>query len=585
LRKVKIVCTLGPACCSADKIRALVEAGMNVARFNFSHGDYETHGRMLEELRQVESEGSSPIAAILDTKGPEIRTGSMKEHRPAVLKEGASFELVTEETEGDADHVFISHSGLPGEVAAGQDIFIDDGAIHLKVEETGAKSITCRVIFGGALGEHKGINVPGAEMSVPTLTEKDIRDIEWGMAHGMDYIAVSFVRDREDIMRVRSVIESGDRSRRMNVIAKIETLQAVSNLDEIVQVVDAVMVARGDLGVEMPTEVVPMVQKRIIELCRNQGKPVIVATQMLDSMIRNPRPTRAEASDVANAVIDGADAVMLSGETASGEHPVESVRMMERIVMSTEREILNRYFAARASKSHIVPDSVSHAAMLVAEEMNASAVITLTRSGSTASMVSKYRPRATIVAPTPLRSTWRALSLMWGVMPILSVEHPSAESAVDTAMELVLKHGFVCEGDVVVITTGFPVYVSGTTNMLLVQTVGRVLFRAPSLIKREAAGFARVVRSAEEAVNKMEDGNVLVAPSTDREYLPALKKASAVITEEPGMTGFAPMAALRLGIPCMTGVDGVTDKLRDGMLISVDGVRGVVYEGRMRTVG
>jgi pyruvate kinase len=586
LRKVKIVCTLGPACAGSDKIRALVEAGMNVARFNFSHGDYETHGRMLEELRQVESEGVMPIAAILDTKGPEIRTGSLKEHRLVSLKEGSLFELVTEETEGDADHVYVSHSGLPGEVSVGQDIFVDDGAIHLRVEKTGPGSVTCRVIFGGALGEHKGVNIPGAELTVPTLTEKDIKDIVWGMDHGMDYIAVSFVRDREDIMRVRSVIESrGDRSRRMNIIAKIETLQAVSNLDEIVQVVDAVMVARGDLGVEMPTEVVPMVQKRIVELCRNQGKPVIVATQMLDSMIRNPRPTRAEASDVANAVIDGADAVMLSGETANGEYPIEAVRMMERIVMSTEREILNRYFAARASKSHVVPDSVSHAAMLVAEEMNAGAVITLTRSGSTASMVSKYRPRATIVAPTPLRSTWRALSLMWGVMPILSGEYPSAESAVDSAMELVLKHGFVCEGDVVVITTGFPVYVSGTTNMLLVQTVGRVLFRAPSLIKREAAGFVCVARGAAEAVEKMEDGNVLVAPSTDREYLPALKKAVAVITEEPGMTGFAPMAALRLGIPCMTGVDGVTDKLRDGMLISVDGVRGVVYEGRMRTVG
>jgi pyruvate kinase len=577
---------LGPACGDADKIRALVEAGMNVARFNFSHGDYETHGRMLDELRRVESEGTMPIAAILDTKGPEIRTGTMKEHRPAVLKEGSVFKLVTEETEGDAERVCISHTGLPDEVAVGQDIFIDDGAIHLKVEGIAPGVITCRVIFGGALGERKGINVPGAEMSVPTLTEKDIKDIEWGMDHDMDYIAVSFVRDREDIMQVRSVMEGcGDRSRRMNVIAKIETLQAVSNLDEIIQVVDAVMVARGDLGVEMPTEVVPMVQKRIIELCRNQGKPVIVATQMLDSMIRNPRPTRAEASDVANAVIDGADAVMLSGETANGEYPVETVRMMERIVLSTERESLSRYFAARASKSRIVPDSVSHAAMLVAEEMNASAVITLTRSGSTASMVSKYRPRATIVAPTPLRSTWRALSLMWGVMPVLSGEHPSTDSAVDAAMELVLKHGFVCEGDVVVLTTGFPVYVSGTTNMLLVQTVGRVLFRAPSLIKREAAGFVCVASNAAEAVDKMVDGNVLVACSTDKEYLPALKKAVAVITEEPGMTGFAPMAALRLGIPCMTGVAGVMDKLRDGMLISVDGVRGVVYEGRMRTVG
>ncbi|MDR1966793.1 MAG: pyruvate kinase [Synergistaceae bacterium] len=585
MRKVKIICTLGPACADVGKLRELVAEGMNVARFNFSHGDYETHGRMLEMVRVIESEGVLPIATILDTKGPEIRTGSLEGHSPVSLAEGAVFSLVTEETEGNEKRASISYAGLPDEIEAGQDIYIDDGVIHLKAEKIGPGEITCRVLVGGALGEHKGVNVPGAELSVPTLTEKDVRDIEWGMDRDMDYIAVSFVRRREDIMHVRRVIEGhGGRSKKINVMAKIETLQSVQNLEEIIQVVDAVMVARGDLGVEMPTEVVPMVQKRIIELCRSRGKPVVVATQMLDSMIRNPRPTRAEASDVANAVIDGADAVMLSGETAGGKYPVEAVRMMNSIVVSTERESMSRrYYVPTDLKSSLnVADSASHAAMRVAEELRAAAVLSLTRSGSTAAMVSKYRPKATIIASTPLVSTWRALSLMWGVKPLLSEEHGSAEDAVDAAMESVLKHGYVSEGDTVVITTGFPVFVSGTTNMVLVQTVGRVLFRAPSIIARESSGFVCNARTSAEAEEKMSRGNILVVAKTDQEYLPSMKKAAAIITEEHGITNFTAITALQLGIPCMSGADGAMGLLKDGMLVTVDGVHGVVYEGRMR---
>ena len=583
LRKVKIVCTLGPACGDLEKLRGLVESGLDVARFNFSHGDYETHGRMLEMVRQIESERGYPIATILDTKGPEIRTGLLASHAPVELRQGERFTLATEELEGDETKVSVSYADLPSEVEVGQDVYIDDGSIHLKIESIEANEIVCKIMVGGLLGERKGVNIPGAELSVPTLTEKDVRDIEWGMDHDMDYIAVSFVRRREDIMHVRRVVENhGGRTKRINIIAKIETLQSVQNLEDIVQVVDGVMVARGDLGVEMPTEVVPMVQKKIIELCRSKGKPVIVATQMLDSMIRNPRPTRAEASDVANAVLDGTDAVMLSGETANGKYPLGAVKMMENIVISTEREVLDKMCAdVHAKFSSGTADSVSHAAMRVAEELGASAVVSLTRSGSTAAMVSKYRPRATIVASTPLVSTWRALSLMWGVKPVLSDERATTESAVDDAIESILKSGYVVEGDTVVITTGFPVFVSGTTNMLLVQTVGRTLFHAPSLIKQEAAGFVCKARTAKEAVEKMRDGNILVVPSSDQEYLPALRKAAAIITEEAGMTNFSAMTALQLGIPCMTGIEDAMEKLRDGMLVTIDGVHGVVYEGRM----
>ncbi|MCL2683849.1 MAG: pyruvate kinase [Synergistaceae bacterium] len=583
MRKVKIICTLGPACQEPDKLRQLVAAGMNVARFNFSHGDYESHGRMLEMVRMIESEEKKPIATILDTKGPEIRTGTLEGHEDVRLAEGDLFRLYTEEIAGTSECVSISYAGLPGEVKTGQEIFIDDGVIRLNVESIEQNCLTCRVIVGGILGEHKGVNVPGANLSVPTLTGKDIRDIEWGIDHEMDYVAVSFVRQREDIMRVRQIIENyGGHDRKINVIAKIETIQSVRNIEEIIQVVDGVMIARGDLGVEMPTEEVPMVQKRIIDMCRTRGKPVIVATQMLDSMIRSPRPTRAEASDVANAVLDGADAVMLSGETAGGKYPLEAVRIMEQIVLCTEREGLGKFSLPREMRSsRNVADSVSHAAMRVAEEMGASAVLSLTRSGSTAAMISKYRPNAKIIASTPLVSTWRALCLLWGVKPVLLEEHGTSEDAVEAAIDSISGHGYVSAGDTVVITTGFPVFLPGTTNMLLVRTVGRVLFKSPSLIKREASGFVCTAESAADANEPMELGNVLVIKSTDESYLPAMKKACAIITEEHGMTNFTAMTALRLGIPCVSADDAM-ERMKNGMLLTVDGVHGVVYEGRMK---
>jgi pyruvate kinase len=584
MRKVKIVCTLGPACGDIGKLRAIAAAGMNVARFNFSHGDYEGHGRMLELTRQVERETGNPIAAILDTKGPEIRTGLLAGHKDVEIAAGSVFRLVTDECEGSAERVSVSYADLPKEVTEGQDLYIDDGEIHLKVTGTKPECVVCRVIVGGALGERKGVNVPGADLSVPTLTEHDIADIEWGMDHDMDYIAVSFVRRLEDIMQVRRVIERhGGRTKSVNVMAKIETVQSVQNIEDIIQVVDAVMVARGDLGVEMPAEMVPMVQKRIIEMCRTLGKPVVVATQMLDSMIRNPRPTRAEAADVANAVLDGADAVMLSGETAGGKYPVESVEMMARIIETTEREG-RKCFAMSQENGHAknAADSVSHSAMMMASELGAAAVLSLTRSGGTAALVSKYRPDAPILASTPLVSTWRALSLMWGVLPFLAEEHGTSEDAVDAAMDAILERGYVREGDAVVITTGFPVFISGTTNMLLVRTVGKILFNAPSIIKIEASGIVCRAGTASEADARMAQGNVLVVRKADAGYMSAMKKAAAIITEEHGVTSFASLTALQLGIPCVAR-EGAFELLRNGALVTVDGVHGVVYEGRVKT--
>ncbi|MBL3593799.1 MAG: pyruvate kinase [Synergistaceae bacterium] len=581
MRKVKIVCTLGPACADLDIMRQMAESGMDVARFNFSHGDYEGHGLNLSQIRHVEEEMGRPIATILDTKGPEIRTGLLKDSRSVLLNQGQPFVLFADELVGDEKGVSTSYPNLADEVAVGQDIFIDDGTLHLRVESIVDREIRCRIIVGGELGERKGINVPDATLSVPTLTSKDIEDIRWGVEHHMDYIAVSFVRSRDDIMDVRRVIE--EFGGHVKIIAKIETKQAVAHLDEIVDVVDGMMVARGDLGVEMATEDVPLVQKHIIETCRSQGKPVIVATQMLDSMIRNPRPTRAEASDVANAVLDGADAVMLSGETAKGRYPVRAVETMTRVVMRAEEELrLWQRCNSRNFGPSTVPDAVSHAATSIAEEMKARVIISLTRSGSTARMVSKFRPLCPIVAATPALGTWREMALVWGVYPILKEEAPSAEEASQAALGSALDKGLVSEGDLVVITAGVPVGIPGTTNLVQVQTVGRILVKGLSLLKREASGHVCRALTAAEALDKTRPGDILVVPQTDRDFVPAMRKAAAIIAEDGGLTSHAAIVALELSIPCVVGAENALATLQDGMLVTVDGTRGVVYQGKVK---
>ena len=581
MRKVKIVCTLGPACADLDVMRQMAESGMDVARFNFSHGSYEGHELNLSQIRHVEAELGRPIATVLDTKGPEIRSGLLREGRAVQLVQGKTFTLSVEDRVGDETGVSVSYPELIHEVSVGQDIFIDDGTLHLRVEAMTGPDIFCRVIVGGELGERKGVNVPDAALSVPTLTAKDIEDIRWGVAHDMDYIAVSFVRSRDDIMDVRRVVE--EFNGKIKIIAKIETKQAVAHLQEIAEVVDGMMVARGDLGVEMATEDVPLVQKRIIDICRSQGKPVIVATQMLDSMIRNPRPTRAEASDVANAVLDGADAVMLSGETAKGRYPVRAVEMMTRIVMRAEEELrIWQRCGSRSFGAVTVPDAVSHAATSIAEDMKARVIISLTRSGSTARMVSKFRPSCPVIAATPSLGTWREMALVWGVYSILKEEASTAEEASQAALGSALDKGFVCEGDLVVITAGVPVGIPGTTNLVQVQTVGRILVKGLSLLKREASGHVCRALTAQEALEKVRPGDILVVPQTDRDFVPAMRKASAIIAEDGGLTSHAAIVALELAIPCVVGAENALATLQDGMLVTVDGTRGVVYQGKVK---
>ncbi|GIP55336.1 MULTISPECIES: pyruvate kinase [Paenibacillus] len=471
MRKTKIVCTIGPSSESLDNTKKLIMAGMNVARLNFSHGDFEEHGNRIKTIRQASEELGKSIAILLDTKGPEIRTGKLKEE-PIELEQDEFITLTTEEILGDKDRLSITYKELPGDVEVGSTILIDDGLIGLTVVDIQGTEIKCRIVNGGTIKSKKGVNVPGVNISLPGITEKDANDIKFGIEQGVDFIAASFVRKASDVLEIRELLESHNATH-IQIISKIENQQGVDNLDEILEVSDGLMVARGDLGVEIPAEDVPLAQKRMIEKCNRAGKPVITATQMLDSMQRNPRPTRAEASDVANAIFDGTDAIMLSGETAAGKYPVESVLTMSRIAEKAESALEYREIFIKQSNAQqtTVTEAISQAVANSALELNAKAIITSTETGYTARMVSKYRPKAPIIAVTTVDQTCRRLALNWGVTPVKGQVATSTDEMFDNAMKGGLDSGLVKEGDLVVITAGIPLGRSGSTNLVKIGQV------------------------------------------------------------------------------------------------------------------
>lgn len=582
-RKVKIVCTLGPASSNREILGPMMKSGMTVARLNFSHGTHEGHLKTLNMVRGLSDVYGGPVPVMLDTRGPEIRTGLMKDG-PADIIQGELFTLrLNDDSPGDGQGVWVTYPLLGKETKIGQNIYIDDGTIHLRIEEIDENRVVCKVVVGGTLSDRKGVNVPGAGFSFSAMSEKDIEDILWGVKHDIDFVAVSFVRDRNDVLAVRKVIE--DAGGDIKIIAKIETQQGVENIHEIVEVIDGIMIARGDLGVEIATEEVPLVQKRLIDICRSQGKPVIVATQMLDSMIRNPRPTRAEASDVANAVLDGADVLMLSGETAAGKYPVESVETMSRIIAKAEEQLKlwQRPFTV-PSVPKSVPDAVSMAAVEIAAKTGAKAILSLTRSGITARMVSKYRPDCPIIATTPSEKTQKELSLSWGVIPIFKCSEGSEDQAIEGAVGEAIKKGLLSEGDMVVITAGMPLDLPGTTNMVRVHTIGRIVVRGMGVIQKIIAGQVFCAATAEDALS-MPDGAILVAPSTDRDYLPALKRAGALITEEGGLTSPSAIFSLELGLPCIVNASRCMDLMKTGSVVTVDSGKGFVYDGTVNVGG
>ncbi|WP_059054347.1 pyruvate kinase [Paenibacillus senegalimassiliensis] len=471
MRKTKIVCTIGPSSESLENIKKLIMAGMNVARLNFSHGDFEEHGNRIKTIREASAELGKSIAILLDTKGPEIRTGKLKEEA-IELEQDEFLTLTTEEILGDKDRISITYKELPNDVEVGSTILIDDGLIGLTVVDVQGTEIKCRIVNGGTVKSKKGVNVPGVNISLPGITEKDANDIQFGIEQGIDFIAASFVRKAADVLEIRQLLEKQNATQ-IQIISKIENQQGVDNLDEILEVSDGLMVARGDLGVEIPAEDVPLAQKRMIEKCNRVGKPVITATQMLDSMQRNPRPTRAEASDVANAIFDGTDAIMLSGETAAGKYPVESVLTMARIAEKAESALEYREIFIKQSNAQqtTVTEAISQAVANSALELNAKAIITSTETGYTARMVSKYRPKAPIIAVTTADQTLRRLALNWGVTPVKGEVAATTDEMFDKAMKGGLDSGLVKEGDLVVLSAGVPLGSSGSTNLIKIGQI------------------------------------------------------------------------------------------------------------------
>ena len=551
---------------------------MNVARMNFSHGTHEDHALRLVALRQAAAKVGKNIAIMLDTKGPEIRLGYLEKDFVR-LYTGDTVYLTTEAIKGNEQILPVSYRGLPKDVKSGDLVLISDGLIALRVNSIAGERIECTVENGGELTSQKGVNVPGVYVNLPAITERDEQDIIFGIENDFDFVAASFVRKANDVITIRKIIE--DHGGTMDIIAKIENQEAVNNLDEIIEVADAIMVARGDLGVEIPPEEVPMIQKTIINKCKQMGKPVITATQMLESMIQNPRPTRAEASDVANAIFDGTDAVMLSGETAAGKYPVEAVETMARIASRAESSInyADLLKNNRRLYSKTVTDAISHATVATAQDQGATAIITSTETGYTARMVSKYRPQAPIIAVTTQKSVLRKMALIWGVEPLLVSYMEDTDSMIDAAVNVSLDAGLIKAGDLIVITAGVPVGVHGSTNLIKVHTVGDIVASGTGIIKRSVTGKACVANSAREALDKMEAGSVLVTYATDRDYIPAIEKAAALITEAGGLTSHAAIVGLEFGIPVIVGVTDATKVIPDGEVVTVDGQRGLVYKG------
>ena len=572
MRRTKIICTIGPASESREKIKELLMAGMNVARLNFSHGTHEEHGVRMSALKEEAAKVGKHLGILLDTKGPEIRTGMVPESGITLIN-NAEYILDTQTALGTSERVGITYQELWRDVAPGTHILIDDGQLDLEVVSVKPEEIKTKVKNGGILKSQKGVNVPGVSIRLPGVTEKDIEDIRFGVAQGIDFIAASFTRKASDILAVRQIVE--EMGATVQIIAKIESQEGIKNLDSILEVVDGLMVARGDLGVEVPVEEVPVYQKEMIRKCNLLGKPVIVATQMLDSMIRQPRPTRAEASDVANAILDGTDAIMLSGETAAGQFPVEAVRMMDKIAKRTEATLLET--KTTRHPLHHVAESISYACYTIADDLNATAILTPTQSGITARMISKYRPKALIVAATPFSEVARRLTLQWGIEPLVVQESPGTDQLLSVAVTSALDKNYIQTGDIVVITAGVPVGQVGSTNMIKVQVVGGILAKGKGIGRKSYMGTARLVLQPEQ--DTFEKGDILVASSTDARYVPLIALAGALVTQEAGLTSHAAIAALEFGIPAVIGLPEVMTTISEGQRITVDALAGVIYEG------
>ncbi|WP_337498117.1 pyruvate kinase [Anaerotignum faecicola] len=581
MRKTKIVCTLGPATNDVEIMKQLIQNGMDAARINFSHGTYETHAETIAKLKQAREELNAPIPLILDTKGPEIRVKTFKEDKVR-LEEDATFTLTTREVEGDVNIVSVTYADLPKDVHRGSRILIDDGLIELKVEDITETDVVCKVVNGGVVKSRKGVNLPGVEVNLPSLMEKDIEDLKFGVENGFDIVAASFIRSAEDVLKIRRVLEENGGGQ-MHIISKIENQQGVENIDKILEASDGIMVARGDLGVEIPPEEVPLVQKILIAKANRIGKPVITATQMLESMVHSPRPTRAEANDVANAIFDGSDAIMLSGETAAGAYPLEAAATMARIALKAESAV--DYAAKLANTTEParvnITNAISMAACATAAELKTAAITTVTKSGFTARMISRYRPACPLIASTSDETVWRQMNLIWGCKPMLYTGELPRGGVFDTALEIAVKSGLLKNGDTVVSALGMPLGFSGATNTLRVDIVGDVLCKGKGVGTKRATGTARVITARDGVERTFHQGDILVTTATDSSFMPYIRKAAAIVVGplDQNVNSHAEVAGMALDIPVIVCNAKVVDFIPAHSLITVDAEKGFVYKG------
>ncbi len=576
LRKTKIVCTMGPSTEKGDVLKQLMLAGMNVARFNFSHGDHDEQMGRLVELRRLRKELGLPVAALLDTKGPEIRLREF-ENEKVELVAGQKFTLTSEEIMGDETKVAISYKELVNDVKPGDTILIDDGLIELKIESVTKKDIVCIVVNGGKVSNKKGVNVPNVDLTIPFISEKDHSDIVFAVEQDYDFIAASFVRTADDVLQIRKILEENGNDT-IKIISKIENMQGVKNIDEIIRVSDGIMVARGDMGVEIPLEDVPSIQKMIIKKATNAGKQVITATQMLDSMMKNPRPTRAEATDVANAIYDGTSAIMLSGETAAGDYPVEAVKTMVRIAVRTEQDInyIARFKQREGMNNPDITNAISHATCTTAHDLNASAIITVTQSGRTAQMISKYRPACPIIGGSTSEKVCRQLNLAWGVTPMLVERKEDADELFEHTVDVAEKNGLISMGDITVLTAGVPLGVSGTTNIIKVHVAGHILTTGKGVNEGVVSANVCVCKNEEDLKKNFKAGDIIVAKETNNKMMEQIRQASGLVVEAKGMESHAAIVGLSLDIPVVLEAANATTVLKSGAYVKLDAGKGVV---------
>ena len=580
MRRTKIVCTLGPSTDKEEVLRNLMKNGMNVARMNFSHGTHEEQKARLDMIKKLREELNLPVAALLDTKGPEIRIGDV-EGGKLELKPDQEFTLTTEEMLGTEKKVTITYKELYKDVEPGDSILIDDGLIGMEVVRIDESDIVCRVKNGGFISNHKGVNVPGVELNMPFVSPKDLADIVFAVEQDYDFIAASFTRTAEDIMEIRKILQEHG-GEKIHIIAKLENKQGVKNCEDILRVADGIMIARGDMGVEIPLEEVPVIQKELIRKAMHMGKPVITATQMLDSMMKNPRPTRAETSDVANAIYQGTSAIMLSGETAAGAYPIEAVQTMAKIAERTEQDIdYSREFKPRKlAEAPDVTSAISHATCTTAADLKAAAIVAVSKSGRTVSRIAKYLPVCPIIGCTTDERVYRQLNLLWGVTPVVMEEANTADELFDHAVELAEQKGLIARGELVVIAAGVPVGLSGTTNMMKVQIAGNALVTGKGANKLKASGNVCVCSNDEDLEKKFRVGDIVVVEQTTNEMVHKLKDAAGIITETGDRYSHAAVVGMTLEIPVITSARNATRILKSGTFVTMDAEQGIVYNGR-----